>query len=81
MLRTYHISSSNNQTNTLNIAERHDNTQVTLSINEGEQTAKIVLDYEAFENLCGLKYSLDLVEAEQNTVEPESTENPLRKVA
>jgi len=78
MRRTFHIDSSNNQSSTLNIAECNNNKQVILSINEGDKTAEIVLNYEAFEDLCGLKYSLDLVEAEQ---EPESTELTLHEAA
>jgi len=74
MRRTFHIDSSSNETSRLNIAECHNNTHVVLSINNNDQTAEIVLDLNAFEDLCALKYSLDLVEAEQNTVAAKSTE-------
>jgi len=78
MLRTFHINSSNNQRSQLNIAECSNNKLITLSINQGEQTAEIALDYNAFEDLCGLRYSLDLIESEQEVVTTESTELTLR---
>ena len=81
MLKTFHIDSLNNQNSQLNIAECNDNTQIILSINAGEQTAEIVLDYDAFDDLCGLKYTLDLVESEQKSTQSESTEITLSKVA
>ena len=81
MLRTFHIDSSNNEPSRLNIAECNNNHHVTLSINQGDKTAEIVLDYDAFEDLCGLRYSLDLVETDKETVEPESNELALRAAA
>jgi len=75
MRRTFHIDSSANETSKLNIAECHNNTHVVLSINNNDQTAEIVLDLNAFEELCGLKYSLDLVESEQNPVAAKPTES------
>ena len=81
MLRTFHINSAINQNSTLNISECNNNKEVTLSIKDGEQTAEIVLDYEAFEDLCGLKYSLDLVESDKETIEAESAEITLCEAA
>jgi len=81
MLRTFHINSANKQNSILNISECTHKTQVTLSIHQGEQTAEIVLDYKAFEDLCGLKYSLDLVESDKETIEAESAEITLCEAA
>jgi len=78
MRRTFHINSFNNESNMLNIAECINNTLIKLSINNGDQTAEIVLDYNAFEDLCGLRYSLDLVEAVEETVDSESIDIALR---
>ena len=74
MLKTYHLDTSNDNSNQLNIAECSDNHYIILSITdkENDHSTAITLDYDQFNDLCGLRYSLDLVEQEAN--EPESTE-------
>lgn len=53
MRRTFHLDCLNGK---LNVSECTDDTQVKLSINETE----ITLDFDAFNELCALKYTLNL---------------------
>ena len=65
MLRTFHIDSIDESQARLDIAECHNNAQITLSIHQGEQSQTITMNHDSFSELCNLKYSLDLQEEEQ----------------
>ena len=53
MKRTFHLDCFNGK---LNVSECADDTQVKLSINDAE----VLLDFDAFNELCSLKYTLNL---------------------
>jgi len=72
MLKTYHINGTHNASERLNIAECDHNEHVILSIEQGEQRLAMTLNYQQYQDLCSLRYSLDLVEVEIPT--PESKE-------
>jgi len=69
MLRTFHLDTSNEHSSRLNVAECSNNHYIVLSITDGEQSTAITLDYDQFNDLCGLRYSLDLVEQEADEIE------------
>ena len=53
MKRTFHLDCFNGK---LNVSECADDTQVKLSINDAE----VILDFDSFNELCSLKYTLNL---------------------
>jgi len=79
MLRTFHITGSNNKAThqgaedaQLNISECNNGEKVMIGIDTGEQYTQIALNYQQFEELCGLRCTLELSELkpeEQDTVE------------
>jgi len=71
MLRTFHIAGSNNnathqgtEDGQLNISECHNGKKVIIGIDTGDKYAQIALNYQQFEDLCGLRYTLELSEDE-----------------
>ena len=69
MLRTFHIDKAENSDCQLNISECSNHETIVLSITQDDKKLAIPLDYHQFNDLCGLKYSLELIEKE----EPETT--------
>jgi len=67
MLRTYHINNPTQQgteANQLNVSECVNGKKVIIGIADGERYAEMVLNYQQFEDLCSLRYTLELSEDE-----------------
>jgi len=77
MLRTFHLNNPNQQgaeVNQLNVSECLNGKKVIIGIADGEKYAEIDLNYQQFEELCSLRYTLELSEDEpeqQQLIEPD----------
>jgi len=81
MLRTFHVTNSNNNPThsteaikqqqadhrQLNVSECHNGSQVIIGIDTGEHYAQIALNYQQFQQLCDLRYTIELTEQEEST--------------